>query len=53
MEVSSDKSHFLMPGNKAIANINNNRIDSEDTHEFLGITIDSKLKTISINFAKG
>ena len=32
-----------------IANIDNNRIDSEDMHELLGITIDSKL-TSDIHF---
>ena len=48
MKVNSDKSHFL------IANIDNNCIESEDVHELLVITTDSKLmfKTILINFAK-
>ena len=32
-----------MSGNKAITNIDNNRIEYEDIHELLGITIDSKL----------
>ena len=43
MKVNSDKSHLLMSGNKAITNIDNNRIEYEDIHELLGITIDSKL----------
>ena len=43
MKANSDKSHLLMSGNKAIRIIDNNRIESEDTHELLGITIDSKL----------
>ena len=29
-----------MPGNKAIANINNNHVESEDIHELTEITID-------------
>ena len=37
MKVNSDKSHFL------IANIDNNCIESEDVHELLVITTDSKL----------
>ena len=41
MKVNSDKSHLLMSGNKTVANIDNNRIESEDIHELLGITIDS------------
>ena len=41
MKVNSDKSHLLMSGNKTNANIDNNRIESEDIHELLGITIDS------------
>ena len=32
-----------MPGNKAIANINNNHVESEDMHELPGITIDWEL----------
>ena len=32
-----------MSANKAITNNGNNRIDSEDAYELLGITIDSKL----------
>ena len=32
-----------MSGNKVITNIDNNRIESEDIHELLGIIIDSKL----------
>ena len=32
-----------MSGNKAIANIDNNRIKSENIHKLLGIAIDSKL----------
>ena len=41
MKVNSNKTHILMPGNKkAIANINNNCIESEDAHEFLGLSID-------------
>ena len=32
-----------MSRNKSIANIDNNCIESEDIHELLGITIDSKL----------
>ena len=28
-----------MSGNKAVANTGNNRIEFEDIHEFLGITI--------------
>ena len=43
-KVNSDNSHPLMSLNKAIANIDNNCIDSEDTHELLGITFDLKLK---------
>ena len=42
MKVNSDKSHLLRSGNKAITNIDNNRIESEDTHELLGITTISK-----------
>ena len=36
-------SHLLMSRNKAITNIDNNRIQTEDIHELLEITIDSKL----------
>ena len=36
MEVNGDKNHFLMSENKAIANIDNNRIESEDRNELLG-----------------
>ena len=32
-----------MSGNKAIANIDNNGINSEDTHELLRITLESEL----------
>ena len=35
--------HLLMSRNKAITNIDNNRIQTEDMHELLEITIDSKL----------
>ena len=35
--------HLLMSRNKAITNIDNNRIRTEDIHELLEITIDSKL----------
>ena len=44
MKVNSDKSHFKMSGNKkAITTIDNNCIKSQDVHELLRITIDSKL----------
>lgn len=43
MKEDSEKSHLLMPGNKAFPNIGNNRIKYEDIHELLGITIDSML----------
>ena len=43
MKVSSHKSHPLMSGNIAIANIDNKRIESESMHEILRITIDSDL----------
>ena len=43
MKINSGKSHLLMPGNKAIANTGNNRIESEDINELLSITTDSKL----------
>ena len=36
-------SHLLMSRNKAITNIDNNRIQTEDIHKLLEITIDSKL----------
>ena len=42
MKISSSKSHLLMPGHEAIANIDNNPIH-EDIHELLGMTIDSEL----------
>ena len=43
--------HLLMSRNKAITNIDNNRIQTEDIHELLEITIDSKLTfEIHINF---
>ena len=35
--------HLLMSRNKAITNIDNNRIQTEDIHELLEITVDSKL----------
>ena len=35
--------HLLMSRNKAMTNIDNNRIQTEDIHELLEITIDSKL----------
>ena len=38
MKVNSHKSHFFMSGK-----IDNNRIESEDTHELVGITIYLKL----------
>ena len=43
MKVNSRKSHLLISGNKAIANIDNNRTESEDIFELPGITIDSKM----------
>ena len=43
MKVKGDKSHLLMSGNEATANIDNNRIESEDVREVHGTTIDSKL----------
>ena len=54
VKVNSDKSYLLTSGNKAIANIDNNRIKSEKIHELLGIAVDSKLiyETILITFAK-
>ena len=49
MKVSSDRSHFLVSGNKkAIANIDNNCIESKDVHEDLVITIDSKLIVLAL-----
>ena len=38
-KVKSDKCHLLMSGNKAVAYIDSNRIEPEDTHELLGIPI--------------
>ena len=54
MKVNGDKSHLLMSGNKSIAYIDNNRIESKDTHELLRRTIDSKLifETYINNFCK-
>ena len=49
MKVNIDKSHLLISGNKAIINIDNKCIESEDIHEVHGITIDSKMTQ---NFAK-
>ena len=43
MKVNSKKSHPLMSGNKAFTNTDNSRIESEDIHKSLGITIYSKL----------
>ena len=43
MKVNSDKIHFLMSRTKALRNIDNDPIESEDTHELFGITVDSKL----------
>ena len=43
MKVNSDKSQLLTSENKANTNIDNNPIESEDIHELLRITIDSKL----------
>ena len=44
MKVIGDKSHLLISVNKkALVNIGNNCIKSEDVHELLGITIESKL----------
>ena len=47
MKENSDEIHLLISGDKAIANIDKNRIESEDIYELLGITIDwkGKLKT--------
>ena len=39
IKTNNDSSHLLMSGKKAIANTDNNRIESEDIHESLGITI--------------
>ena len=36
-------SHRVMSRNKAVTIIDNNHIQTEDIHELLGITIDSKL----------
>ena len=33
MKVNCDKSHLFKFGNKAVANIDNNPIESEDMHE--------------------
>ena len=43
MKVNTDKSHLLMPGNKAITNIGNKCMKSEHIYKRLEITIDSKL----------
>ena len=43
MKVNTDKSHLLMSGNKAITNIGNKRMKSEDIYKILQITIESKL----------
>ena len=43
MKVNSDKSQLLMSVNKAVSNIDNKHIESEDIHELHGINIDSKL----------
>ena len=47
MKENSDEIHLLISGDKAIVNIDKNRIESEDIYELLGITIDwkGKLKT--------
>lgn len=42
-KVNNNKSHFLISRNKAIANIDKNRIKPEDLHELFWITIDSML----------
>ena len=54
MKLNKDKSHLLMSANKSIADIDNNRIKSKDTHELLLITIESKLifETYINNFCK-
>lgn len=36
MKVNGDKNHFLVSENKAIANIANDGIESEDKNELLG-----------------
>ena len=49
MEVNGDKNHFLMSENKAIANIDNNRIESEDRNELLGwlkLTFERRIKKL-------
>ena len=44
MKVNTDKSHLLVPENvRAMANIDNNYVDSEKEQLLLGITIDSNL----------
>ena len=44
MKINSDKSDFVLSGNKkAVANNANNCVDSEGVHKLLGITTDSKL----------
>ena len=43
MKVNTDKSHLLMSGKKAITNIGNKRMKSEDIYKILEITIESKL----------
>ena len=44
MKVNGHKTYLLLSRNKkAIVNIDNNCIESEDIHGLLGITIDSKL----------
>ena len=45
MKVNSDKNQLLMPGNKAIANIDNNHIEVEDINEllYMNITVDELL----------
>ena len=44
MKENSDEIHLLISGDKAIVNIDKNRIESEDIYELLGITIDGKGK---------
>ena len=51
MKVNSDKSHFLTSGSKAIANSDNNYVESGDVPELLGITIYSEL-TLENRFNK-
>ena len=45
MKVNSDKNQLLMPGNKAIGNIDNNHIEVEDINEllYMNITVDELL----------